>query len=403
MRRLKQRRGAFVVMTGIMFLALVICGAVAIDFNRLWTERWELQTAADAGAIAGAMQLLPPRDSLQYDPLARKYVGLNRALSDSITVDSVIKGNWDGPTRVFTPAGSPSNAVRVVVSQDPRNLFMEGFGVPVPRMYARSIAWAGAPVATTPACMKPWAIPYEELMYRINLYRNIVPANSNANLTRPFDQVHDLAALQAMSAADRTFSLKLGNGKASGTYVPGSGNFQAIKLPKFYDYATNTGVAPNSIPGGANVYGKHINGENPCVGLAVGDSVVSEGGVMSGPTISGMCDYSGNRSGTVACTQPSLCASVVIPLSKDYADCRDSQGNFGVDVKSAFFSCKTGCTGRSEYRVDLLGSFTIRRVYLNNPAAPHDKAEIEGEFKPVQATGGAGGGSTTLVKLLLVQ
>jgi Flp pilus assembly protein TadG len=134
MLRLRQRRGAFVVMTGVMFFALIVCGAVAIDFSRLWTERWELQTAADAGSIAGAMQLMPPRDSLRYADSARAYVWRNRAMADTITVDSVIKGNWDGPTRTWTPAGDPSNAVRVVVSQRASNLFMAGFGVPVPRM-----------------------------------------------------------------------------------------------------------------------------------------------------------------------------------------------------------------------------------------------------------------------------
>jgi Flp pilus assembly protein TadG len=158
MLHLKKRRGAMVVMTGIMFFALVICGAVAIDFGRLWTERSELQSAADAGALAGGLQLMAPRDTLLVDSVARAFVHANRAMADTITVDSVINGNWDGPTRAWTPAGSPTNAVRVVVSQRASNLFMAGFGVPVPRMTARAIAWAGAPVTTTTSCIKPWAI-----------------------------------------------------------------------------------------------------------------------------------------------------------------------------------------------------------------------------------------------------
>ena len=93
MLHLKQRRGAIVVMTGLMFFALLVCGAVAIDFGRLWTERWELQSAADAGALAGALQLMPPRDSMYFLDSARAYVLRNRAMGDTITVDSVIKGH----------------------------------------------------------------------------------------------------------------------------------------------------------------------------------------------------------------------------------------------------------------------------------------------------------------------
>jgi Flp pilus assembly protein TadG len=412
MLRLRQRRGAFVVMTGVMFFALIVCGAVAIDFSRLWTERWELQTAADAGSIAGAMQLMPPRDSLRYADSARAYVWRNRAMADTITVDSVIKGNWDGPTRTWTPAGDPSNAVRVVVSQRASNLFMAGFGVPVPRMMARSIAWAGAPVATTNACMKPWAIPYEELMYRINVWRAAnepgfpyVPANTTANMTRPFDQVGDLAALQQMSAADRTFRMKLGSSPPSGVYDPNTtGNYQAVKLGKYWDYATQSVANPGPDNGGASAYEGHIEGST-CHGLAVGDSLESEQGNMVGPTMDGMCK-NGNISGLQTCNTPAVCTQLDARAGGGYGDCYDSSGQVGVDVKSAFFSCYYGCNGSSKYEVRLLGSFTIKKAYPDKDKGKTpqwDKSEIVGEFKPVMSQGAGGGGSTTLVKLILVQ
>ncbi len=404
MMHFKQRRGAMVVLTGIMFFALVVCGAVAIDFGRLWTERWELQAAADAGALAGAMQLMPPRDSLVVVDSARAYVHANRAMADTITVDSVVTGHWDGPTRVWTPAGSPTNAVRVVVSQRASNLFMAGFGVPVPRMTARAIAWAAAPIATTTACMKPWAVPYEELMYRINIFRGITPANSNANMTRPFDQVNDLAALQAMSASQRTFSLKIGSQAPVGAYDPlTTGNYQAVKLGKYWDYATQSVANPGPMTGGANVYQSHISGST-CFGLAVGDSVESEQGNMVGPTVAGTC-ANGNIAPMQLCTQPAPCTWLV-GSGPNIGDCLNSAGTPGVDIKAAFFSCQLACNGQSRYEVKLLGSFTLKKVYPDGDPGPnpaYEKAQIVGEFKPVQAEGGAGGGSTTLVKLILVQ
>jgi len=408
----QQRRGAFVVITGVMFVALVVCGAVAIDFSRLWTERWELQTAADAGALAGALQLMPPWDSLDYFDSASAYVTRNRAMTDTITVDSVIKGNWDGQTRTWTPAGDPSNAIHVVVSQAPQRLFMQGFGVPVPRMKARAIAWAGAPVATTTACMKPWAIPYEELMYRINLYRAAtepnfpyVPANSTANMTRPFDQAGDLAALQQMSAADRSFRLKIGSASPSGTYDPNTtGNYQAVRLGKYWDYATQSVANPGPLNGGANAYVGHITGAT-CYGLAVGDSLLSEQGDMVGPTMQGMCT-NGNINNLQTCDPAAVCAQVDARNGAGYGDCYSANGQVGVDVKSAFFSCDIGCNGSSKYEVRLLGSFTIKKAFPDKDHGPNplwDKSEIIGEFKPVQAQGTGGGGSTTLVKLMLVQ
>jgi Flp pilus assembly protein TadG len=58
--KLKSRRGAIVVMLGIMAVTLMSISAISIDFSRLWTLRNELQTSADAAAHAGAVQLTTP-------------------------------------------------------------------------------------------------------------------------------------------------------------------------------------------------------------------------------------------------------------------------------------------------------------------------------------------------------
>ena len=121
---------------------------------------------------------------------------------------------------------------------------MSLMGVTQPRIKARAIGWADAPVSDATGCIKPWAIPYTLLMYRINVFRNTLnpgtfsPPNSPANLTRTFDQVADLNALQQMSIADRTFSLKQGSGTMNDSGATIAGNYQAVVLPEYWDAAT---------------------------------------------------------------------------------------------------------------------------------------------------------------------
>jgi hypothetical protein len=246
-------------------------------------------------------------------------------------------------------------------------------------------------------------------MYKINLHRGITPANSQANMTRPFDQALDMAALKSMSPSELTFSLKVSTNDPTGVYDPTTtGNYQAVKLGKWWDYATQgqwTGQTSSSwnpppMTGGANIYKDHIKGLT-CFGLAVGDVLESEQGDMVGPTLQGMC-----RNGAIKNLQTCDTDAVCSYLDENTGDCFDSSMQPGIDVKAAFFTCTIGCNGSSLYEVRLLGSFTLKKVYPNkgpgNPAA-WEASQIVGEFNPVQATGGAGGGSTTLVKLLLVQ
>ena len=172
--RLKNRRGAVVVMLGIMIVALVSVSAISIDFSRLWSLRNELQTSADAAAHAGAVQLAPPNNASTTIAVATSYAHVNLAMQDSVAVDSVILGDWDDVAKTFTPwpVASTTDAVSVTVSRQSSGLIMSMLGVASPRLKARAIGWADAPVSDATGCIKPWAIPYTLLMYRINEYRN---------------------------------------------------------------------------------------------------------------------------------------------------------------------------------------------------------------------------------------
>ena len=52
MQRLRDERGAVAVMVALLMVPLIAFAAIAIDVAAMWSERQQLQTAADAGALA---------------------------------------------------------------------------------------------------------------------------------------------------------------------------------------------------------------------------------------------------------------------------------------------------------------------------------------------------------------
>lgn len=398
----KNRKGVMVVLVGIMFIALLAAAALSIDMSRVWAMRNELQTSADAGALAGAIQLTAPHVAAHASDSATSFARKNRVLSDLPAVDSVQLGVWDDSVGTFNVGATPTNAVKVVVSHGTNQLIMGMFGIAAPRVKARAIAWANAPVPVA-NCVKPWSIPYVTLMYRINVARGIHPPGSAANVTRSFDQVADMAALQTMTEAQRTFSLKMGSGgvddEAAGGTMPG--NYNAMTLPRVWDAATQT-RNPEGSPGtGAANYRANIAGPPPCYSVGVGDSLGTETGNMVGPTLQGVtgdpgvCETLNGETNSVSSSDPS------------FGDCIGPDGNVGVNVKAAFHLCRTKCGGRTTVGVEMVGSFTLKKVYPDkskkNATPAFEKSEIVGVFTPTTATGPVGPGPTTLNRLILVK
>ena len=388
--RFRNRRGAIAVMVALMFFGLLACAAIAIDFSRIATIKEQLQTAADAGALAGALQLVGTRDTTVITDSATAYATRNRVFTGTPALDSVVKGNWDAPTRTFVALGGPSNAVRVRVSLQPTNLIMTSLGATVPRLHAAAVAWANAPVSAT-GCMKPLAIPYEVLMFRLNNARGL-PNSTTADLTRPFDPVNDLAALRGMSVNQRTFTLKHSGGPvtqtaATSTNMPG--NYQAVRLGKYWDFLTQTAANPAPVPG-ANAYRDALGGTGPCYTLSPGDSLQTQPGAMAGPTIQGI--------------EPAVCQTLVNTPANltTHGQCLDGNGTvITPEVKAAFFTCGTGCSGQSVLEVKLLGAFALERVYPSN-AGTFDRAEVVGVLTPTQGMGPVGGAGL-VTKLVLAQ
>jgi hypothetical protein len=409
--KLKARRGAVVVMLGIMMVALVSVTAVAIDFSRMWTLRNDLQTAADAAAHAAAIQLLPPNNAAVPNIIAAatSYATVNKAMTRTASVDSVILGDWDNVPRTFTPGAPHTDAVSVTVSRQSTGLIMGLVGVAAPRLKARAIAWADAPVVTSAGCMKPVAVPYEQMIWRLNIKRGIANTPDTLGMYRRFDPVNDMVALSNMTAAERTFTLKIGSGNnVVDTLGQISGSYQAVRLGKAWDVSTGLDASPGPDNGG-NAYSDHLSGST-CHTLAVGDSLQLEGGNKVGPTI---CGVIGNANCNSA-SGPGICASLpgatdnTKPDETGFGECRDAQNNVGIDIKAAFYNCAGQCNGTSNrVEVSLLGSFTLTHMYpgqsKQNQTPSFEQSQIVGIFKPVSDPGTVGPGQTTLVKPILVR
>ena len=393
---LKNRKGIFVVLFGLLFMVLMAAAAIAIDMSRIWTMRNELQTAADAGALAGAVQLTPPHDAGYASDTAKVMARLNFALYDTVHVEPVQLGVWDDDAGTFTSPGvGLPNAVYVEVSHGTNKLIMGALGIAAPVVKARATAWANAPVNNA-NCIRPWSIPYTILMQKVNTKRGI--ANTPENLTRPFT-TEDRDILEDMNESERTFKLKMGAGNGNQTTVedppPGSempGSYQAVKLPR--KYSADGTENPDGIPpqSGANEYEKNISGET-CYTLGIGDVLETQSGDLVGPTLQGVKRV-GNEDFFVCYTLTST------------GDCLNEDGTAGVDIKTAFHLCITGCTGASEVTVKLLGSFTLTKVVPVGGGAPDPEnppGSIEGVFKPITGSGPVGPGPTTLRRIILVR
>ncbi|MFQ5430569.1 MAG: pilus assembly protein TadG-related protein [Phycisphaerae bacterium] len=138
------RRGTTIIATVVMLPLLAGFIALAVDVGLMYCTKVELQDAADAASLAAAAQL-PYQDSVlstatQLATINRPEDGLVLAPSD------VVIGNWDSDIRVFSPGGSPTNAVEVTVRRSEANgnplelLFARVFGDLAADVSARAVA-----------------------------------------------------------------------------------------------------------------------------------------------------------------------------------------------------------------------------------------------------------------------
>jgi uncharacterized protein YegL len=114
----RKRRGVVVVLAAVMLVIMLGMIAFAVDLGVITVARTELQTAADAAALAGVAKL--PQGVSTAIGEARYYVQRNSHTSPEI---NATVGQWDAVSRSFIPGLAPFDAVQVQVLSSNRPLF----------------------------------------------------------------------------------------------------------------------------------------------------------------------------------------------------------------------------------------------------------------------------------------
>ena len=131
----RQRGQAFLVVTAAL-VALLGIGALAVDIGGLWTARRLMQSAADAGAMAGADAIAISASTANVTSSAQAASGQNGFTDGSVTASSshAVSVAVHNPPQSGTYATN-SNAVEVTVTQVQPTYFM------------RVLGWSNVPVS----------------------------------------------------------------------------------------------------------------------------------------------------------------------------------------------------------------------------------------------------------------
>lgn len=120
-RFLGDERGFVTYFALVVMMLILLFSGISVDSTNAWRNKLELQTAADAAALAGAMVLPDKADALSAAlELAKDNLG-GTSSSDAITASSVQFGSWDKSTRKFGLNETPTDAIRVIATRSTKN------------------------------------------------------------------------------------------------------------------------------------------------------------------------------------------------------------------------------------------------------------------------------------------
>jgi Putative Flp pilus-assembly TadE/G-like len=356
MSRLRSRKGATLVLVAIMMTALIGFAGIAVDASRLYVMRVELQTAADAAAIAGTVEVRDKRPT-NATTLALQYAANNvvERKAPTIAASDVEPGVWDYTTRTFSLLGSwtdPTlNAVRATAHYPGSYTFARVFGGTGQTVNARAIAAIG--YVGTQECLKPWTVSYQTLLNAL-----YPPAGTKDAATYNLTP-QDITTLAGMSAPANVVPLL-----NTGTNVVTNGNIAQVVVSTPWN--------------GTQSYKAAIAGA--CANLDIGPGTILEGDPGAGPgqtaqAMQTLCGVSGNPN-SFACP--------------------------GVKVKLAVWDQNNGLNGSNlRVRVKYVAVFGITQFSKGTGAGGGD--QIYGYFTSLPTDGTFSTSPTPTTRIVLVQ
>ncbi|HIK91346.1 MAG TPA: hypothetical protein EYG03_05085 [Planctomycetes bacterium] len=133
--RSTRKGGIMIIMPAIIILLLVVVG-FAVDVGFVYSARSRLQSAADAAALAAALELRQGNNVDRMRTSSTDFAMVNEESHGEVLKDAdITTGHWDEATRAFTSGGDQLNAVRVTARRNGTDnervpsFFMKVFGV----------------------------------------------------------------------------------------------------------------------------------------------------------------------------------------------------------------------------------------------------------------------------------
>ena len=272
-RRQRTRRGSTLVMVAFMLVAIMAVTAIALDLGRFFVVNNELQTALDAGALAGADYMLGSKEAsaTKLQDSVRAHVAAfvstyyrvdNEAYAISPT-DSIRLGFWDAgytePRFDFATMSPPRqpNAVVIRWQKQPPVIFAGIIGRSSPTLWKRSVAWVGN--INSSNCIRPWAMDYRSLYNRV-ARASVPPGTRAGDFTT--QQLNDF---NARPENERRFIYLGPNGESP----PTTHEYDAVW--NGYNFSGNSGMAWYS----------HGVGDSTCSGSSYRVTTATEGEDLS--------------------------------------------------------------------------------------------------------------------------
>ena len=333
MRSKKARRGSTLVMVAIMLVAFVGVGAIASDIGRYYVVTGEIQTAADAAALAGALKLQNTLGTTAtVEPTVDAEViafvaATNRAdnTSLSVTHENVQMGIWTPGTNgaqgtlTSSPSSVRPNAVTVTLAGAPKGVFAQLLGqMAGVAMQRQGTAWI-ANLGSN--CVRPMNFPY------LSLYKS-VSGNTSAVDPAPNLDPNQFSTWLDGSNASRTFVM-IGDNQTTGTTPANDGEWTG------YSFVGNAGkqgftdglqgcTSPKLDPDAAN--GVTLPG-NANYATWAADAVIGKGpGNQTGPKL---CNQ---RTGDAGCYQDAAFDTLGVTINAAWGDLL-TNGSNGIDYR----------------------------------------------------------------------
>lgn len=272
--------GIATIMVTLSLAAIMGLTALAVDLGRAFLKRSALQTAADAGALAGANSLLAEgQDLVKLRAIVTKYSTLN--LQEA---DMPIKALRDTDI-VFLRDGVPNETepnqveVTITLSGERNNAFPLYFGkaIGVSSMGISVVARAGIVGIGSSKCVKPFVVPT-----KFTWNDDAAPGTKyyqNGQFDVESVQELDTVEVQGYSQNDVGTQIIIKPGDPSLAIAPGQYNL--VDLPPVNKGVPTTGAAMVR----ENIEG--CTGSNSEAAVEPGDELLIEPGNSAGPVRTG--------------------------------------------------------------------------------------------------------------------